>query len=91
MTFEFLALLVLRHCYPSAHGRFRVPGGSLGLAYVCLVPLGFVAVVLFVIFRDWRSFGGQFLVVGIVSAVERLCILSGAGSRPNDKTASSPD
>ena len=68
MTFEFLALLVLRHRCPSAHRRFRVPGGWLGLAYVCLTPLGFVAVVLFAVLRDWRSFGGQFRVVGLVFA-----------------------
>ena len=68
MTFEFLALLVLRHRYPSAHRRFRVPGGWLGLAYVCLTPLGFVAVVLVAILRDLRSFYGQFLVVGLVFA-----------------------
>ncbi|PWT84350.1 MAG: hypothetical protein C5B58_04840 [Acidobacteria bacterium] len=69
MTFEFLALLVLRFRRPHADRSFRVPGGWVGLAYVCLTPLAFAAVVLFASLRDWRSFGGQFLVVGLVLAI----------------------
>jgi amino acid transporter len=34
LTFEFLALLILRLRYPRAHRSFRVPGGWLGMSYI---------------------------------------------------------
>jgi hypothetical protein len=36
------------------------------MAYVCLTPFAFTALVLFATLRDWRSFPGQLLVVGVV-------------------------
>ena len=81
LTFEFLALLVLRIRFPRAHRAFRVPGGWLGMAYVCLTPFGFAALVLFSILGDWRSFPGQLFVVGIVLASGGVLYLSGMASR----------
>lgn len=69
LTLEFLALIVLRVKRPDAPRSFRVPGGWLGLGYVCVAP--FAAAVLLVIaaLRDWRSYPGQILVVvGVVFA-----------------------
>lgn len=66
LTFEFLALLILRLRHPHARRRFRVPGGWFGMVYVCLTPFGFASLVLFATLRDWRSFPRQLLVVGIV-------------------------
>ena len=67
LTFEFLALIVLRIRRPGAHRSFRVPGGWWGMAYVCLTPFAFTALVLFATLRDWRSFPGQLLVVAGVA------------------------
>lgn len=68
LTLEFLALLVLRIRRPDAHRSFRIPGGWLGLGYVCLAPFAFAALLLFAILRDWRSYPGQLFVVGVVVA-----------------------
>jgi len=68
LTLEFLALLVLRIRRPTAHRSFRVPGGWLGLAFVCVSPFAFAALLLFAILRDWRSYPGQLFVVGAVAA-----------------------
>jgi amino acid transporter len=68
LTLEFLALLVLRIRRPQAHRSFRVPGGWLGLAYVCLLPFGFAALLLFATLRDWRSYPVQLFVIGAVAA-----------------------
>jgi amino acid transporter len=38
LTLEFLALLVLRFRREETPGSFQVPGGFLGLAYVCVAP-----------------------------------------------------
>jgi amino acid transporter len=67
LTLEFLALIALRIRRPDAPRSFRVPGGWLGMSYVCLLP--FAAAVLLVIaaLRDWRSYPGQILVVGGVA------------------------
>jgi len=76
LTFEFLALLVLRIRHPHAHRSFRVPGGWLGMGYVCVTPFAFAALVLFATLRDWRSFPGQLFIVGVVlaSGVLLYCI-----------------
>ena len=67
LTLEFLALLVLRIRRPTAHRSFRVPGGWLGLAYVCVSPFAFAALLLFATLRDWRSYPVQLIVVGAVA------------------------
>jgi amino acid transporter len=69
LTLEFLALLVLRIRRPNAHRTFRVPGGWLGLSYVCVSPFAFAALLLFATLRDWRSYPVQLFVVGAVAAV----------------------
>lgn len=66
LTFEFLALLILRFRCPHEHRSFRVPGGWFGVGYVCVMPFAFASLVLFATLRDWRSFPGQLFVVGIV-------------------------
>ena len=68
LTLEFLVLLVLRIRRPDAHRSFRVPGGWLGLAYVCVAPFAFAALLLFATLRDWRSYPGQLFVVAGVAA-----------------------
>lgn len=66
LTFEFLALLILRLRHPDARRSFQVPGGWFGMVYVCLTPFAFAALVLFATLRDWRSFPRQLFAVGIV-------------------------
>ena len=68
LTLEFLVLLVLRIRRPNAHRSFRVPGGWVGLAYVCVSPLAFGALLLFATLRDWRSYPVQLFVVAAVAA-----------------------
>jgi len=69
LTLEFLTLLVLRIRRPNAHRSFQVPGGWLGLAYVCVAPFAFAALLLFATLRDWRSYPVQLFVVAAVAAV----------------------
>ncbi|SPF43444.1 Amino acid/polyamine/organocation transporter, APC superfamily [Candidatus Sulfotelmatobacter kueseliae] len=68
LTLEFLSLIALRIRRPHAHRVFRVPGGWLGMAYVCVTPFAFCALVLYATLRDWLAFPGQLLVVGAVVA-----------------------
>jgi amino acid transporter len=63
LTLEFLALIVLRIRQPAAPRGFRVPGGWWGMAYVCITPFAFAALVVYATLRDWRSFPGQMAVV----------------------------
>jgi amino acid transporter len=63
LALEFLALIVLRVRKPQADRVFAVPGGWLGIAYVCLAPLGVAAAVLLASFREEHSHAGQFVVV----------------------------
>jgi len=72
LTLEFLSLIVQRIRRPHAQRDFRVPGGWLGMAYVCVTPFAFCAVVLFALLRDWKAFPGQLVVVGVV-------VVSGVG------------
>jgi amino acid transporter len=71
LVLEYLALIVLRIRRPRAHRTFRVPGGWLGLSYVCLVPFAASALVVMTTLREWRSFPGQIAVVAalVVSGV----------------------
>jgi amino acid transporter len=66
LTFEFLALLVLRVRYPDSQRSFKVPGSWLGLAYVCMAPFAFAVVLLYATLREWRNFPGQLFVIGAV-------------------------
>ena len=68
LTWEFLALLILRIRRPNAHRGFRVPGSWLGMAYVCVTPSAFAMLVLYASLHDWRSFPGQIFVVATVIA-----------------------
>ncbi len=68
LTLEFLALIVLRLRQPHAEHGFRIPGGWWGMAYVCLTPFAFAALVVYATLRDWRSFPGQLLVVAAMVA-----------------------
>ena len=63
LALEFLALIVLRVRKPQAERAFAVPGGWLGIAYVCLAPLGVAAAVLLASLREQHSHAAQFLVV----------------------------
>jgi len=69
LTLEFLALLVLRLRRPHAERSFRVPGGWFGMAYVCMSPFAFAALLLFATLRDWRSFPGQLFTVGAILGI----------------------
>ncbi|MGA2856449.1 MAG: APC family permease [Candidatus Sulfotelmatobacter sp.] len=66
LTLEFLTLITLRIRRPHARRDFRVPGGWWGMSYVCVTPFAFAGLVLFAALRDWQSFPGQLLVVGVV-------------------------
>ncbi|MFI5183764.1 MAG: APC family permease [Vicinamibacteria bacterium] len=63
LALEFLALIVMRVRKPEAIRTFAVPGGWLGIAYVCLAPFSVAAAVLLASLREEQSHAGQFLVV----------------------------
>jgi amino acid transporter len=69
LTLEFLTLIVLRFRQPHAHRSFRVPGGWLGLGYVCVAPFAFAVLLIVATLRDWRSYPVQLMVIGGVAAV----------------------
>lgn len=75
LTLEFLALIVLRLRQPEAEHGFRIPGGWLGMAYVCLTPFAFATLVVYATLRDWRSFPGQLSVVAAMVAAGFLLYL----------------
>jgi amino acid transporter len=91
LTLEFLALLVLRFRHEDTPGSFRVPGGLLGLAYVCVAPFAVTLLVLKATLRDWRSFPGSLLIVAlsVVTGVavfllrRRTVIFSGVPTAPD--------
>jgi amino acid transporter len=66
IVLECLALVILRVRRPDAPRIFRVPGGWWGLGYVCMAPIAVVILVLFAVLRDWESFQGHLLAVGLV-------------------------
>jgi len=65
LTLEFLALLVVRLRGEGSPGSFRVPGGWMGLAYVCITPFLVNILVLRATLRDWRGFQGPLLLVAL--------------------------
>jgi len=83
LTLEFLSLIVQRIRRPHATRAFRIPGGWLGMAYVCVTPFAFCALVLFAMLRDWRAFPGQLLVVGavVVGGVALYVLRHAAGAQ----------
>jgi amino acid transporter len=66
LMLEFLALVILRVRRPDAHRPFRVPFGTLGLAYVCLAPLSIAGAVLTATLRDGDSYGPQLLGIVVI-------------------------
>jgi len=66
LTLEFLALIILRIKRPGDPRAFRVPGGWLGIIYVCVTPFAFAILLVYATLRDWRSYPGQMLVVAAV-------------------------
>jgi hypothetical protein len=68
LALEFLALITFRIRRPNAARGFKVPGGWSGLCCVCVTFLSVASVVLVATLREWRSFPGQLLVVGIIAA-----------------------
>ncbi len=76
LTLEFLALITLRLRQRENTGSFQIPGGWLGMTYVCLAPCAFAGVVIYATLRDWRSYIGQLLVVaGILASGLLLYVL----------------
>ena len=76
LTLEFLALITLRLRQRENAGSFQIPGGWLGMTYVCVAPCAFAALVIYATLRDWRSFIGQLLVVaGIMASGLLLYVL----------------
>lgn len=73
LTLDFLALFMLRIRRPHAERSFSVPGGWLGIAYVCVSPFIFALFVLYAGLRDWRAYPGQLLVIPLVTAAG-LCL-----------------
>ncbi len=73
LTLDFLALLTLRVRRPHADRSFSVPGGWLGLAYVCVSPFIFALFVLYAGLRDWRSYPGQLIIIPAVIGIG-LCL-----------------
>jgi len=65
---ELLALVVLRVRRPEAARNFRVPGDWAGLAYVCVAPFAVAMLLLIAVMRDWREYGWDVVVVGLVVA-----------------------
>ena len=65
LVLEFIALLIMRIRRPHFPRSFRIPGGWWGLSYVCLAFSFAASVLLVVTLREWRSYLGQLLVVGI--------------------------
>jgi amino acid transporter len=66
LALEFIALIVLRVRRPNAPRSFRVPGGWWGISGVCIPFFSVAIVVLIATMREWRTFPGQVLVVGVV-------------------------
>jgi amino acid transporter len=66
LVLEFLALIILRVRRPNAPRSFRVPGGWWGVICVCVIFFAGAFLVLLATMREWTSYPGQLLVVGIV-------------------------
>jgi amino acid transporter len=66
LVLELLALILLRIRQPRAERPFRIPGGALGLFYVCMAPLVVASMVISATLRDGGAYGMQ---LGIVAAI----------------------
>jgi amino acid transporter len=66
LVLEFLALIILRVRRPNAPRSFRVPGGWWGMSAVCVAFFAGSLLVVLATMREWKSYPGQLLVVGIV-------------------------
>jgi amino acid transporter len=66
LALEFLALILLRVRQPKAVRAFAVPGGWLGIVYVCLAPLGVATAVLLASLLEEHSHAGEYLVVAAI-------------------------
>ena len=66
LVLEFLALIIFRVRRPNTPRSFRVPGGWWGMICVCVVFFAGAFLVLLATMREWTSYPGQLLVVGIV-------------------------
>lgn len=64
LVLELLALVVLRRKRPDAERPFRVPGGIVGLTFVCIAPLVVAGSVISVALRDGGANGLQLALVG---------------------------
>jgi amino acid transporter len=65
LVLEFLALIILRVRCPNAPRSFRVPGGWWGIGYICTAFFACSSLVVAATLREWKSYPGQLLVVGI--------------------------
>jgi len=66
LVLEFLALIILRIRRPNAPRSFRIPGGWPGMTCVCVAFFAGALGVLAATMREWKSYPGQLLVVGMV-------------------------
>ena len=66
LVLELLALVVLRIRRPAAERPFRIPGGPVGLLYVCVAPLVVAGLVISATLRDGGAYGLQ---LGLVAAI----------------------
>ena len=85
LTLEFLALIILRIKRPGAPRAFRIPGGWLGMAYVCITPLAFAILLVYATLRDWRSFPGQMSVVAAAVLAGILLYFAKRNTASSDK------
>ncbi len=89
LVLEFLALIILRVRRPNAVRSFRIPGGWWGLSFVCVAFFACASLVLVATLREWKSFPGQLLVVGmIVLSGVALYLLRRKAAIPLDSSAS---
>jgi len=67
LTLEFIALVLLRRKRPDALRPFRVPGGTTGLAIVCVLPAIVAAGVVYATLKEWRNYGVPFAIMGVIA------------------------
>ena len=76
LVLEFLALIILRLRRPNAPRTFRIPGGWPVMTCVCVAFFAGALAVLAATMREWKSYPGQLLVVGmvVVTGVTLYCL-----------------